>query len=133
MIRPSNVLSHITGKQVSTAIQSLAMPDEKIKGRIHSNAFDNFGALLFNVRHNDHNQRDITDDQAALTSKLKPVPKIQTMDQWFEAFHISVAIYTDVHNCQTSALMMYANNTEQGMARRSGEVAAMFYDENFRK
>ena len=101
--------------------------DDKIKSRVHNNSFINFGALLFDSRRN-----DVTDDQATLASKQKPVPKIHTMDQWFEAFHIYVAIYTNVHTYQTSALMKYANIV-QGIARRSGVVAAMFYDENFRK
>ena len=126
------MLTSIRGEHISTPIQSLEMPidlhiDDKIKSRIHSSAFFNVGALLFDARRN-----DITDDQAALASKQKPFPKIQSMDQWFEAFHIYVAIYTNVHTCQTSALMKYANIV-QGIARRSGVVAAMFYDDNFRK
>ncbi len=64
--------------------------DDNIKYRILSNAFVNFGALLFDARRN-----DITDDQAALASKQKTVPKIQTMCQWFEAFHIRC----NIHQC----------------------------------
>ena len=128
----SNVLTTITGEHISTSVQSLDMSidlhiDDNINSPIHNNAFVNVRALLFDAYRN-----DITDDQTAWAYKPHPVPNIQTMDQWFEGFHIYVAIYTNVHNFPTSALIKYSNII-QVIARRASLVSAMFYDENFRK
>ena len=48
--------------------------DDNIKYRILSNAFVNFGALLFDACRN-----DITDEQAALASKQKTVASLKKL------------------------------------------------------
>ena len=73
-------------EHISTSIQSLEMAidlhiNEKIKSCIHSNAFVNFGALVFDERWNEHNLHGIMNDNAALESKRKTIPKIQTNRQ----------------------------------------------------
>ena len=94
-------------EHISTSIQSLGMLidlhiDDKIKSRIHSNAFIPFGALLFNAHRNNHNLHDITDDQAALESKPKPIPKIQTCRQ--------ICSYSSQRRIMAVLQMDYAEN-----------------------
>ena len=76
--------------------------DDKIKSGIHSNAFVNFGAFLYDERRN-----DITDDQAALASKPKPVPTIQTMDQWLSTYTLQYTPMSRFPNIRTDEICQY--------------------------
>ena len=133
----ANVIADMTGeREASAAFSSPAMPvdlhiDIKLRAKIHGNGYVDFGGLL--SRRNETTEQyqlQVTGDSVALVPRSRPT-QITSIEQWTEAFHVYVAVYCQAHPLQTAVLMKYAAIV-QGIAKRSGMTAALFYDDNFR-
>ena len=132
----ANVIATMTGEQEhNAAFSSIAMPvdlhiDSKLRAKIQGNGYVDFGGLSHRNQTTEQYQLQVTGDSVALVPRSRPT-KITSIEQWTESFHVYVAVYCQAHPLQTAALMKYAA-TVQGIAKRSGMNAAMFYDDNFR-
>lgn len=105
--------------------------DAKMKAKIMSHEFIEFGSLLSTSSHPDQFRIQVNGDNLSLVPNSKPF-QIKSIEQWLQAFHVFVSVFVQAHPSKTISLMKYAD-TIQTLARRSGFAAAMFYDSNFRK
>lgn len=117
------------GKAVSIARPLALGVEEKTKGKIWANQFVEFHSLFQN---NETDKLELVDSgNGVLTCKKSKSGSIKTVDKWFEAFHVFVAIYTARLPAEAPLLMKYAD-TIQRLGKQAGDAAALFYDKQFR-
>lgn len=117
------------GKTVSIARPLALGVEEKTKGKIWANQFVEFHSLFQN---NETDKLELVDNgSGVLTCKRSKSGSIKTVDKWFEAFHVFVAIYTARLPAEAPLLMKYAD-TIQRLGKQAGDAAALFYDKQFR-
>ncbi|MES9882802.1 MAG: hypothetical protein ABW185_18190, partial [Sedimenticola sp.] len=103
--------------------------DGKVKGRIWADQFVEFHTLISN---SDKERIEFVEStNGTLVCKRSPQGSIRTMDQWFRAFHVFVAIYTAKFPAKAPLLMKYAD-TIQKLGKQAGDLAAFSYDRQFR-
>ncbi|XP_033756227.1 uncharacterized protein LOC117338971 [Pecten maximus] len=133
----NHVVNSLTGiASVPKSYSSISRPldvhiDAKVKAKIMSHEFIEFGSLLSTSSHPDQFRIQLNGDNISLVPNTKTF-QIKSIEQWVQAFHVFVSVYIQAHPSKTVNLMKYAD-TIQTLARRSGFAAAMFYDTNFRK
>ena len=140
----NSVCSNLTGENLpsprpSQLFQSVGIPlyakvSDKLKSKIWANEFIDFGSLLNTQVASPHYRLAITNPSSdgVPTLQLEPEakgPKISTIDTWFSAFHVFVAIYTCKHPSEAPSLMKYGD-TIKDLASRGYNW--QYYDENFR-
>lgn len=121
--------NNVTGKAVSIARPLALGVEEKTKGKIWANQFVEFHCLFQN---NETDKLELVDNgNGVLMCKKSKSGTIKTVDKWFEAFHVFVAIYTARLPAEAPLLMKYAD-TIQRLGKQAGDAAALYYDKQFR-
>ena len=142
----ANAAHSLTGLAVQAPLetpgqlfQSAGLPvdarvSEKLRAKIWSNEYIDFGSLLTNPAF--ENQYRLTfqgaDSGPVPSLCLEPVSKpkkLQSVESWLHSFHVFVAIYTKKFPHEAPALMKYGEII-QDLAGRGHNWK--FYDENFR-
>ena len=108
--------------------------DAKIKTKIWSNEYFDFGQLLHSIPTDNKYRISISDTQGNATPSLclEPTRKakvITTIEEWTGAFQVFVGVYTSKFPHEAPALMKYSE-VVRDLASRSGDWK--FYDTNFR-
>ena len=103
---------------------------DKIKQKIWSHAYVDFGSLLANPTAPPRYKvaLDSTEGQLTLESADK-IRKISNIETWLTAFHVFVGVYTSKFSHDAPALMKYGSLIRDLAARGHNW---RFYDENFR-
>ena len=141
----ANAANSLTGLAVQAPLempgqlfQSAGLPvdarvSEKLRAKIWSNEYIDFGSLLTNPAF--ENQYRLTfqgaDSGPVPSLCLEPVSKpkkLQSVESWLSSFHVFVAIYTKKFPHEAPALMKYGDII-QDLAGRGHNWK--FYDENF--
>jgi len=106
--------------------------DNKVKAKIWANEAIDFGSLLgFKKGRKKFEINEELDGACSMTAAKQPFT-IRTVNQWMQAFHIFVAIYTEKHPQDAPKLMKYADIVQR-LGRQAGDEAALYYDTNFRE
>ena len=119
----------------SSAVSLSSTVSSKIKAKIWSNEYINFGTLL-SLSPNNHKysitvaSSDSESSRPHLTLEpSQPAKKVQSITQWLSAFNIFVAIYAEKQATDTPKLMKYCE-TVRDIATKPGDW--LYYDEQFR-
>ena len=111
--------------------------DSKIKSQIWANEFVNFDSLLpkkelKNPKFKFQDGEQEGEDGPGFVKQQYVTTKIVNMTQWLEAFHVYVAIFCEKYPTSSPNLMRYANIVTN-LAKKSSDMAALIYDQDFRK
>ena len=123
----------------SQLFRSCSMPidarvSDKVRARIWSNEYIDFGTLLTNPLLENKFQISLTNPEngplpsLCLESISKP-KKITSIDLWVGAFHVFVGVYTSKYPTEAPSLMKYGGIIQELAARGHNWK---FYDENVR-
>ena len=118
----------------SVAVSLSSRVSSKVKAKIWSNEYLDFGTLLSFSPNNQKYSLSLASSDGETTrphltlEPSQPVKKIQTVNQWLSAFNIFVAIYSEKIPTDTPKLMKYCEIV--------GDIAAkpgdwLYYDEQF--
>ena len=119
----------------SVAVSLSSRVSSKIKAKIWSNEYINFGTLLSLSPHNQKYSftvasSDSESSRPHLTLEpSQPAKKVQSITQWLSAFNIFVAIYAKMQATGTPKLMKYCE-TVRDIAAKPGDW--LYYDKQFR-
>ena len=119
----------------SVAVSLSSRVSSKIKAKIWSNEYINFGTLLSLSPNNQKYSitvasSDSESSRPHLTLEpSQPAKKVQSITQWLSAFNIFVAIYAEKQATDTPKLMKYCE-TVRDIAAKPGDW--LYYDEQFR-
>lgn len=103
--------------------------DNKVKAKFWDNEAIDFGSLLgYKKGRKKFEINEELDGACSMTSAKQPFT-IRTVNQWVQAFHIVVAIYTEKHPEDAPKLMKYADIVQR-LRRQAGDEAALYYDTN---
>ena len=119
----------------SVAVSLSSRVSSKVKAKIWSNEYLDFGTLLSFSPHNQKYSLSFASSDGETTrphltlEPSQPVKKIQTINQWLSAFNIFVAIYSEKLPTDTPKLMKYCEIVRD-IAAKPGYW--LYYDEQFR-
>jgi len=122
----------------SVAVSLSRRVSSKIKAKIWSNEYINFGNLLSLSPINKKCSITVAslDSQSShhqlshlMLEPSQPAKKVHSITQWFSAFNIFVAIYAEKQATDTHKLMKYCK-TVSDIATKPGD--GLYYDEQFR-
>ena len=119
----------------SVAVSLSSRVSPKIKAKIWSNEYINFGTLLSLSPNNQKysitvasSDRETSRPHLTLEPS-QPAKKVHSITQWLSAFNIFVAIYAEKQATDTPKLMKYCE-TVRDIAAKPGDW--LYYDEQFR-
>ena len=119
----------------SVAVSLSSRVSSKVKAKIWSNEYLDFGTLLSFSPNNQKYSLSLASSDGETTrphltlEPSQPVKKIQTINQWLSAFNIFVAIYSEKLPTDTPKLMKYCEIVRD-IAAKPGDW--LYYDEQFR-
>ena len=119
----------------SVAVSLSSRVSSKVKAKIWSNEYLDFGTLLSFSPNNQKYSLSLASSDGKTTrphltlEPSQPVKKIQTINQWLSAFNIFVAIYSEKLPTDTPKLMKYCEIVRD-IAAKPGDW--LYYDEQFR-
>ena len=119
----------------SVAVSLSSRVSSKVKAKIWSNEYLDFGTLLSFSPNNQRYSLSLASSDGETTrphltlEPSQPVKKIQTINQWLSAFNIFVAIYSEKLPTDTPKLMKYCEIVRD-IAAKPGDW--LYYDEQFR-
>ena len=120
----------------SVAVSLSSRVSSKVKAKIWSNEYLDFGTLLSFSPNNQKYSLSLASSDGETTrphltlEPSQPVKKIQTINQWLSAFNIFVAIYSEKLPTDTPKLIKYCEIIVRDIAAKPGDW--LYYDEQFR-